>query len=52
MYDGKSDSPAEAHTSGMCADLGQVCDINSYFTSELTSYPYTPTIHLNWTYQP
>lgn len=35
MYDERSDSPAEAHTSGMCADLGQV-----HFT-----FPYSILSH-------
>jgi len=36
MYDSKSDSPAEAHTSGMCADLGQVQYVLSDKTGTLT----------------
>lgn len=36
MYDSESDSPAEAHTSGMCADLGQVQYVLSDKTGTLT----------------
>jgi hypothetical protein len=45
MYDARSDSPAEAHTSGMCADLGQVLQTSLcltfphiYLTSHLTLF--------------
>jgi magnesium-transporting ATPase (P-type) len=36
IYDPVSDSPAEAHTSGMCADLGQVQYVLSDKTGTLT----------------
>jgi magnesium-transporting ATPase (P-type) len=36
IYDSESDSPAEAHTSGMCADLGQVKYVLSDKTGTLT----------------
>jgi hypothetical protein len=29
LYDETTDSPAEAHTSGMCADLGQVTPVSA-----------------------
>ena len=34
LYDADRDSPAECHSSGMCADLGQV-DTFSFFPFEL-----------------
>ena len=36
MYDSESDSPAESHTSGMCADVGQVKYVLSDKTGTLT----------------